>query len=119
MVKISNNHAPIPLNVEPAVAANIEREAGWQGNLSLSEIISLLKNQAPYTYAISEGQPNIFLLSFVRPDDHGIVHIQFDKISKGEWHYVNGADNLDTNLTRLIRKMMHLTDSMPNPIPLI
>lgn len=99
-------------------ASNIEQHPAWRPHLLIGEISELLKNQKPYTYIISPLAPDIFLLSFVRDEDQSILHIQFDRTKDNQWHYLNGIDNIAPTLKEIIRKMMHLEDTMPDPTPL-
>lgn len=117
MVKsISGTNSTVHLPISQA--SNIEEDLGWHGNLSLSETTTLLDGQRPYTYIISRSTPTTFWLSFVRENDQGIVHIQFDRTEDDQWHYTNGADNIDPSLTQIIRRMMHLTEPSIGPTPL-
>jgi len=96
---------------------DIERYHGWQGHLSMEEVSKSLKGQAPYTYAITKSDSG-FLLSFVRSEDHSIVHIQFNETKDGKWTYMNGYINIEPRLDQIIKRMMHWDSSMPEPTPL-
>lgn len=96
---------------------DIEQDAAWHGDLSINEAADLLQNQKPYTYIISRLANTDFLLSYVRDEDQSIVHVQFNKTEDDRWRYKNGAENIEPSLKDIIRKMMHLSKSMPDPSP--
>lgn len=118
MIQPISNLFPTSRIILETQTENIEQYPGWHGEMTLIDINIHLENKESLTYMITKLESNTFLLSFVRNDDQGILHIQFQRLADGNWYYRNGQDNIVPNLGKIIKKMMHWTDSMPEPSPL-
>ncbi len=106
----------LPTHLSPSQAMYIEQYPGWQGTLSLAQIVELLDGQPPFTYLLSFlPESSTYLLSYTGKDQM-IAHVQFAKDKQtNNWTYKNGSHNAFKGLSEMIKQAMHCEEE---PIPI-